>query len=88
MKEFLETIGITQSGNISDDGCYIIDFKNDLDWSKAYSKLDKSNYVEEEEDSTNVTLESSTVQFVNDKFTITMVADFESDIYKLICREN
>lgn len=88
MKDFLEEIGITNSGNISDDGCYVIDFKNDIEWSKAYSKLDKSDLVDEEDDSTNITMESSTVQFVGDEFTITMTADFESDIYKLICREN
>lgn len=88
MKDFLEEIGITNSGNISDDGCYVIDFKNDIEWSKAYSKLDKSDLVDEEDDSTNITMESSTVQFVGDEFTITMTADFESDIYKLVCREN
>lgn len=88
MKEFLKNIGILESGNISDDGCYVIDFKNDIEWSKAYSRLDKSSEVEEDEDSTNVTMESSTVQFINDTYTITMKADFESDTYQLICREN
>ena len=88
MDEFLKSLGITDKGNISDDSCYVIDFEDDVAWSKAYSKLDKSNEVEEEEDSTNVTMESSTVQFVNDEYTITMKADFESDTYQLICREN
>ena len=88
MKEFLDSLGISDLGNMSDDGCYIIDFKSDLEWSKAYSKLDKSDMVEEEEDSSNITMESSTVQFVNDEYTVTMIADFDSDIYKLVCREN
>lgn len=88
MKDFLESLGITNSGTISDDGCYIIDFKNDTEWSKAYSKLDKSDKIDEDEDSTNVTFESSTVQFINEEYTITMLADFDADTYKLVCREN
>ena len=88
MKDFLKDLGIANSGNMSDDGCYVIDFKNDLEWSKAYSKLDKSNEVDEDEESTNVTMESSTIQFINETYTITLVADFESDTYRLVCREN
>ena len=88
MKDFLREIGITKNGNMSDDGCYIIDFDNDTEWSKANSILDKSNLVDEEEDSSNVAIEAVTIQYVGDDYTITMMADFDSDNYRLICREN
>lgn len=87
MEEFLNEIGIVQKGNISDDGCYVIDFASDREWSQAQSKLDRSDLVAEEEDSTVVSMETVVLQYVNDEYNITLSADFNADQYRLVMRE-
>ena len=90
MKDFLESLGITQTGNITDDGNYLIDFKKDDEWSKANSKLQNSSEVVEIEDASTVAMEAINIQYStpDNKYLIIMTADFDADTYKLICKEN
>ena len=88
MEEFLKSLGIEGNFTTSDDGCLVLDIEDSDTYYKYFSKLDKSNKVEQDEDATLISLETMSVQFVNDDYTITMLADLDSDAYKLTCREN
>ena len=59
MDDFLREIGITQKGNISDDGCYVIDFDDYDDWVKAQSRLERSTNFGLSENVINLSLKSA-----------------------------
>lgn len=88
MDDLLKQIGITKTGNVSDDGCYVIDFDDYDDWSRAQSKLERTELVEEAADTSNIGEDFQSLQYVNDEYTITMNADFDANEYQLIVREN
>lgn len=88
MEEFLRKIGIRYAGEYTDDGNYYIELEDDDQYAKVYSSLDKSLEVEEDEDASQLTDDTSSIQYINDKYTITLLADYDSDQYALICREN
>ena len=87
MKELLKTIGITAAGYFSSDGNYIIDFDDSDQFNAAFSKLSKSDQVEENEDSSVINLNVSNVLFLADGYSLNLIADFEQDIYKLVVTE-
>lgn len=84
MKELLSKIGITEPGMESKDGNYVIDFETSNQFNSAFSKLDKSDLVEENEDSSVVNLSVSNVMYTNDEFALNLIADFDHDTYKLV----
>lgn len=88
MKEFLEKLGITKEGEYTDDNNYFIDLEDDDTYAKVFSLLERSNEVEEDTDASQLTSENSSIQYVNDRYAITILVDYESDQYALICREN
>lgn len=86
MEQFLQQVGITQKGNMSDDGCYIVDLENEDQWARAESILDRSELLDQDEDSSNITYDGSTIQYDGDDYVVTLVADFESDVYRITCK--
>lgn len=88
MEDFLKSIGIVETGTMSDDGCYVIDIDDSNEYGKIYSTLDQCDEIDEDEDSSFVTGEQCSVQYINDDFTITLISDFDEDIYRLTVREN
>lgn len=87
MKELLSKIGITDAGYFSKDKNYVIDFENSDAFNKAFSKLDKSDLVEENEDSSVVNLNVTNVMYITDDFSLNLIADFSADTYKLVVTE-
>lgn len=87
MKDILKKIGINEVGYHSDDGNYIIDFENSDQFNKAFSRLEKSDLVEENEDSSVIDLNVSNVMYVGDDYSFNLIAEFEQDIYKLVVSE-
>jgi hypothetical protein len=87
MKELLNSIGITDSGYYSSDNNYIIDFETSDQFNKAFSKLEKSDLVEENEDSSVINLNVSNVLYLADNFSLNLIADFDQDLYKLVITE-
>lgn len=87
MEEFLNQLGIGGRFVKKSDGSVIMDLKDSNDYGKAYSKLNKSELVDEDPDASTITYESSNISFSNDKYIITLVGDFEADIYKVVVRE-
>ena len=88
MNELLKQIGIDAEPVKGDNGSYNIDIKDSNEYDRYFSKLDKSDLVEEEQDASSVNFENSSIQFTNDKYTLTLLADFENDTYSLNIREN
>ena len=88
MEEFLKSIGINEKGVTAKDGSYVIDIPDSNTYGKYLSKLDRSTEVEEDTESSQVTEDVGSIQYVNDNFTITLLSDFDQDTYKLTIREN
>lgn len=87
MKELLNKIGITEAGYYSGDNNYVIDFENSNQFNTAFSRLQKSDLVEENEDSSVINLNVSNVLYISDGYSLNLIADFDQDIYKLVVTE-
>lgn len=87
MKELLNKLGITEAGYFSKDKSYIIDFENDKEYNKAFSRIDKSDLLEEDPDTSVINTNVSNIVYTNDNFILNMIADFDSDTYKLVVKE-
>lgn len=88
MNELLKQIGIDAEPVKGENGSYNIDIEDSNEYGRYFSKLDKSDLVEEEQDASSVNFENSSIQFTNDNYTLTLIADFENDTYSLNIREN
>ena len=88
MNELLKQIGIDAEPVKGENSSYNIDIKDSNEYGRYFSKLDKSDLVEEEQDASSVNFENSSIQFTNDNYTLTLLADFENDTYSLNIREN
>lgn len=87
LEKFLERLGITQVGHYTKTNTYIIDIDDSDEYGKIYSLLDKSNEIEEDEDSSTITIHTSNIVFESDNYQLTLIADFDQDTYKLVCKE-
>lgn len=83
MEEFLREIGINNELIKTDDGNYKIDIPDSNEFAKIYSKLDKSLLVDEDEESSQVTVDTISIQYLGDKYTITLLGDLDADTYSL-----
>lgn len=89
MEEFLKELGITKQGRKNENGFYVIDIDDSDEFGKIFSRLDKSDLVDEDEESSSITLDSANITYLGDDYTITLMGDFENDTdYKLVMREN
>ena len=87
MGEFLNSLGIKGQLQRSNSS-YVLDILDSNEYGKIYSILDKSDEVEEDPESSQVTLDYSSIQFYNDEYNIQLIADFENDEYRLTIKEN
>ena len=84
MRELLKKIGIDISGYYSDNDNYIIDLEDSDEFNKLFSKLDNSDLLEENEDSSVVNTEVSNIMYYSNDFILNLIADYDSDSYKLV----
>lgn len=84
MKELLKKIGIDGSGYYSDSNTYVIDLEDSNVYNKAFTKLDNTSLVDEMSESSVSNAYISNVMYINDRYSINIIADFESDTYKII----
>ena len=87
MKELLRKIGITEAGYFSSNNNYVIDFDNSDEYNKAFSKLDRTDLVEENDDTSVINMSVSNIMYSNDDFSLNLIADFDNDTYKLVVTE-
>ena len=87
MKDLLKRIGITQAGYFTEDGNFVIDFDDSDQFNKAFSRLEKSDLVEENEDSSVINLNVSNVMYIGEGYSFNLIADFDEDSYKMVVTE-
>lgn len=88
VEELLQELGLDLIGSYSDDGSYVVDLADSEEFGKVYSTLEDSELVRLLEDSTTLTEHNGSIQYeCEDLFMLTLISDFDSDIYKLVIRE-
>ena len=87
MENFLKELGLELEGHYNVKNNYIIDIEDSKEYGKIYSKLDKSDLLDENDDSSTITMHNSHIVFESDEYQLTLMADFENDTYKLVCKE-
>ena len=83
MEELLKQIGITEKGEYTKDGAYVVDIRDYNEYGKYFSLLEKSE-LDEVQDTSQITIHTTNVTYISDKYQITLQADLDEDIYKLV----
>ena len=86
MEELLKSIGITEPGEYTKNGAYVVDIRDYDDYSKFFSLLEKSD-LEEVQDTAQITVHTTNVTFASDEYQIVLQADLDEDLYKLVVTE-
>ena len=86
MDNFLSKLGIDLEGERQGNN-YIVDIPDSNIFNNIFSLLDISDLVEENDDSSSITLNSSNVEYIGDDYLLNLIADFSQDIYKLVITE-
>lgn len=84
MEEFLKELGIQGTPQRTDNGTYVLDIEGSDNYGRIYSRLDRSDLVEEDEDASQLTLDTSALRYENDEYQLTLLADFNEDTYQLV----
>lgn len=84
MEEVLEQIGITEKGEYTKDNVYVIDIRDYDEYGKFFSLLDKSDIVEEVQDTCQLTIHTTNVTYASEDYQFVLQADLDEDIYKLV----
>lgn len=84
MEEFLKELGIQGTPQRTDDNTYILDIEGSDNYGRIYSRLDRSDLLEEDEESSQLTLDTSSLRYENDEYQLTLLADFNEDKYQLV----
>lgn len=87
MEEFLNSIGIEGKLRRSSSS-YVLDIEDSNAYGRIYSILDRSDEVDEDEESSQVTEDYSSIQFYSDEYLLQLIADFKNDEYRLTIKEN
>lgn len=87
MEEFLKKLGIDGKFRKSSSS-YVLDIEDSNTYGKIYSILDNSTLVDEDEESSQVSEDYSSIQFYTDKYLLQLIADFKGDEYRLTIKEN
>ena len=87
LEKFLSGIGIDQVGHYTKSNAYVIDIEDSDEYGKVYSRLDKCEDLVEDEDSSTMNIHTSNIIFESDDYQFTLIADFDQDTYKLVCKE-
>lgn len=86
MEDLLKDIGIKAQGEYTKNGAYVVDMKDYDEYSKYFSLLEKSD-LEEVQDTAQITIHTTNVTFMSDKYQIVLQADLDEDMYKLVVTE-
>lgn len=84
MRDFLSEIGIDNEGEFTSSGNYIVDIEDSDEFNRIFSKLDKSDLVDENEESSVVNVDVTNILYFSAKYSLNLIADFKQDVYKLV----
>ena len=83
MEELLKTVGIDAPGEYTEDGNYVVDIVDYDQYGRYFNILEKSE-LEEVPDTSQLTIHTTNITFANDDYQITLQADLDEDLYKLV----
>lgn len=85
VEKVLNELNIPYRGEYGKNDTYVIDLANDSEWGKIYSILETNDFVEEQEESTLLTIHNANLIYeYKDKWQLVLSADFDNnDSYRL-----
>lgn len=91
-QDFLRVLGISNNLTPADnsDDLLVMDIADSNKFGAIYSKLDKAvrnGKLDEDSDSSNISYDSSSMQYANDDYIITLIGDLDADTYRLTIKE-
>lgn len=87
MRDLLSRLGIINAGSYSENDTYVVDIENSDEYNKIFSRLDRSELLEENEDASVVDYDVTNVMYVTEGYTLNLIADFKNNTYKLVVTE-
>ena len=87
LEELLNDLRIGSRGSYSQDGNYVINIANSDMWGAFYQRLENSDLLDADEESSLLTEDEASLMYTNDDFVLTLMADFNENIYKLVIKE-
>lgn len=88
MEDFLREIGIQGELRSTNNNSMVLDIDGSENYGRIYSRLDRSDLVEEDEESSQLTENTASIQYISENYLINLLADFNNDTYKLVIKEN
>ena len=88
VKDILNELKIPYEGTYGKNDSYIIDLANDQEWGKVYSILESNEDIEEQEESTLLTVHNANLIYEYKNWQFVLSADFDNnDNYRLTVKE-
>lgn len=89
VEDYLKSINIPYTGEISNNDSYVIDLSNSNDYGKIYSILDKSEDLDLLDDNQVVTEQGSSLIYESDStnYMVNLISDWDSNKYQVVINE-
>ncbi len=87
LEDLLRKLNLVLDGSYSKDGSYIADIYDSNEFGRVYSALDSNRDVEELYDNSLLNTHSANISYLYGDYQLTLVADFDEDLYKLVITE-
>ena len=84
-REYLQSIGINKEGEYAEDA-YVVSLTNSNEYGRIFTILEKSDDLDIMEDNQVITEQGSSLMYESESqpFIISLLADFDQDIYQLV----
>lgn len=88
IKDLLKLLNIDYTGTFSRDGSYVIDLGDNIeDFSEIFSTLEHLEEAEYMDENSLVTVDNTNVNYIIDDYMISLIGDFDANLYKLVINE-
>lgn len=88
IKDLLKLLNINHTGTFSKDGSYVIDLGDNVeDFSEIFSTLEHLEEAEYMDETSLVTVDNTNVSYIVDDYMISLIGDFDANLYKLVINE-
>lgn len=88
IKDLLKLLNIKYTGTFSRDGSYVIDLGDNIeDFSEIFSTLEHLEEAEYMDENSLVTVDNTNVNYIIDDYMISLIGDFDANLYKLVINE-
>ena len=87
INDWIESLKISSNPKSLGDGKYKVSLKDSNEFAKVYSKLEKNDILDIDEEATLITEDISQLLYLGKDIRINLVGNFEKDIYYIIISE-